>query len=218
MTNAPRQLDFDAIARALRKLEFEGPALTIGMCLILYLFSLAGELRFGGFFGRILLAVVLVVMSARIGFRAVRLAALLRLSELERLGIALLAWVPVAGWFVMVRLGRRARQLIQRAGFVMPPRWETLPAISALPTAHCLRCGYDVRGVIHLRCPECGGPIGRILGADASEPDDPRPTIPESFFKRRGWELFGKPPSPPEDFDSVKAFQGEPVRPAPTKD
>jgi hypothetical protein len=56
----------------------------------------------------------------------------------------------------------------------LAPSAEPGPAVDPLADAHCLHCGYSLRGLTQNRCPECGNPFDPDEMANSYLPEWPR--------------------------------------------
>ncbi len=54
------------------------------------------------------------------------------------------------------------------------PSVESAPSVDLLADAHCLHCGYSLRGLTENRCPECGNPFDPDEMANSYLPEWPR--------------------------------------------
>lgn len=74
---------------------------------------------------------------------------------------SLLMVVPLIGLLLLALTSSRATELLKKHGVKVGLLGASASEIERLVEGACDSCGYDVRGLSSVRCPECGGVIAR---------------------------------------------------------
>lgn len=102
--------------------------------------------------GVIWVILVIVLMAS-----VLSLATALHFGVLVALSLTILSLVPILNLLIVIWLARRATTEMRLAGIRVGFFGAEKSALDVIAYEHrCRSCGYDLRGLTSLKCPECG--------------------------------------------------------------
>lgn len=111
-------------------------------------------------------AVMWVVLVVALMVSALSLAGALHFGVLISVLLTILCLVPLVNLFVVSWLARRAATELRLSGIRVGFFGAEKNALDIIAYEHrCRSCGYDLRGLTSLKCPECGVAFSAPLAA-----------------------------------------------------
>lgn len=132
------------------------------LCYLGAIVSLMSPVRMSGWaamsvFSTLLLAAMVLAICGIVQTVRLATAAGESLTVAVIAGLAML--VPLLGAVVLLLINGRATGLLKSNGVSVGLMGVSTPEMKRLIVGACASCGYDIRGLQHNRCPECGTAI-----------------------------------------------------------